>query len=87
MSFCLTAGNVDDRKPMETLFKGLKGIGCGDKGYTSKEMAQKLENKGLAMITKIKSNMRKMTRSVFEKYLLAQRSTMFINFVKFLIEH
>jgi len=74
MSFCLTAGNVDDRKPMGTLFKGLKGIGCGDKGYISKEMAQKLEDKGLTIITKTKSNMRKITRSVFEKYLLAQRS-------------
>ena len=45
-----------------------------DKGYISKEMAQKLEDKGLAMITKTKSNMKKITRSVFEKYLLAQRS-------------
>ena len=29
MSFCLTAGNVDDRKSMETLFKGLKNWMCG----------------------------------------------------------
>ena len=28
MSFYLTAGNVDDRKPMEILFNGLKGITC-----------------------------------------------------------
>ena len=74
MSFCFTAGNVDDRKPMGTLFKGLEGIGCEDKGYISKEMAQKLVDKDLPIITKTKSNMRKITRSVFEKYLLAQRS-------------
>ena len=36
MSFCLTPGNVDDRKPMETLFKNLRGTACGDKGYISK---------------------------------------------------
>jgi hypothetical protein len=33
MSFCLTPGNIDDRKPMETLFKNLQGTACGDKGY------------------------------------------------------
>lgn len=74
MSFCLTPGNVDDRKPMETLFKNLKGTACGDRGYISKNKAQTLFEKGLNLITKTKANMKKITRSVFEKYLLAQRS-------------
>jgi hypothetical protein len=74
MSFCLTPGNVDDRKPMESLFKNLKGIACGDKGYISKNKTQALFEKGLNFITKTKTNMKKIVRSNFEKYLLAQRS-------------
>lgn len=74
MSFCLTPGNVDDRKPMETLFNNLRGTACGDKGYISKHKAQTLFEQGLNFITKVKSNMKKIARSSFEKYILAQRS-------------
>lgn len=74
MSFCLTQGNVDDRIPMETLFKNLKGIACGDKGYISKNKAQILLEQGLNFITKTKTTMKKIIRSNFEKYLLGQRS-------------
>ncbi|HJK87159.1 MAG TPA: transposase, partial [Candidatus Megaira endosymbiont of Nemacystus decipiens] len=74
MSFCLSPGNIDDRKPMENLFKNLKGTACGDKGYISKSKAQTLFEKGLNFITKTKANMKKIVRSNFEKYLLAQRS-------------
>ncbi|HJK86953.1 MAG TPA: transposase [Candidatus Megaira endosymbiont of Nemacystus decipiens] len=41
MSFCLAPGNIDDRKPMENLFKNLKGTECGDKGYISKSKYEK----------------------------------------------
>ena len=74
MSFCLTPGNVDDRKPMETLFKNLKGTACGDRGYISKNKAQILFENGLNFVTKTKANMKKIVRSGYEKYLLAQRS-------------
>lgn len=74
MSFCLTPGNVDDRKHMETLFKDLKGIACGDKGYISKDKTKTLLEKGLNFITKTKANMKKTLKSNFEKYLLSQRS-------------
>lgn len=74
MSFCLTPGNVDDRKPMESLLKNLKGIACGDKGYISKNKTQSLFEKGLHFITKTKNNMKKIVRTNFEKYLLAQRA-------------
>lgn len=74
MSFCLTSGNVDDRKPMETLFKNLKGTACGDKGYISKNKSKILFENGLNFVTKTKANMKKIVRSGFEKYLLAQRS-------------
>ena len=74
MSFCLTPGNVDDRKPMESLFKNLKGTACGDKGYISKNKTQSLYEKGLNFVTKTKANMKKIVRTNFEKYLLAQRA-------------
>ena len=74
MSFCLTPGNIDDRKPMESLLKNLKGTDCGDKGYISKIKTQTLFEKGLNFVTKTKANMQKIARTNFEKYLLAQRS-------------
>jgi hypothetical protein len=74
MSFCLTPGNVDDRAPMESLFKNLKGTACGDKGYISKSKTQALFETGLNFVTKIKANMKKIVRSNFEKYILAQRA-------------
>jgi transposase len=74
MSFCLTPGNIDDRKAMKNLFKNLKKMACGDKGYISKSKAQTLFKNGLTFITKTKANMKKIVRSNFEKYLLAQRS-------------
>ena len=74
MSFCLTPGNIDDRKPMESLLKNLKGTACGDKGYISKIKTQTLFEKGLNFVTKTKANMQKIARTNLEKYLLAQRS-------------
>ena len=74
MSFCLTPGNIDDRKPMESLLNNLKGIACGDKGYISKNKTQTLFEKGLNFVTKTKANMKKIARTNIEKYLLGQRS-------------
>ena len=33
MSFCITKGNVDDRKPVHDLTEGLQGCLVGDRGY------------------------------------------------------
>lgn len=53
VSFCLTKGNVDDRQPLEQLFKNLQGLGAGDKGYISQKKEQSLLQKGLKLITRI----------------------------------
>ena len=74
MSFCLSPGNVDDRKPMENLLKNLQGTACGDKGYISKARSASLLEKGLSFVTKTTKRMKKITRTVFEKFLLSQRS-------------
>jgi hypothetical protein len=74
MSFCLTRGNVDDRQPLSKLFKGLKGLAAGDKGYISKKHEEQLAKQDLRLITKVRRNMKKRALTAFEKYFLSQRS-------------
>lgn len=74
VSFCITKGNVDDRKVVEKLLQGLTGLGAGDKGYLSKNLQETLAKKGLKLITKVKKNMKKKILSAFEKFFLYQRS-------------
>lgn len=73
MAFCVTPGNVDDRKPLTQLLKGLKGIACGDKGYLCTKRAEELAQKGISMITKVKKNMKKRVLSCFHKFCLSKR--------------
>lgn len=73
MNFCITPGNVDDRKPLTQLLKDLKGIACGDKGYLSVEKAKTLAQKGITMVTRVKKNMKKRILSCFQKYCLSKR--------------
>lgn len=74
MSFCLTRGNVDDRKLVPKLMRGLTGLAAGDKGYIDKKLDETLLNQGLKLITKVKKNMKKKVLSAFEKFFLYQRS-------------
>lgn len=74
MSFCLTKGNMDDRKVVPQLMQGLSGLGCGDKGYIDKKLDENLAQQGLRFITKVRKNMKKRMLSAFEKFFLAQRS-------------
>ena len=74
MTFCLTPGNTDDRKPVPKLFRKLQGLAAGDKGYISKKMAVELAEMGINFITKTRQNMKKIKRSAFEKFFLAKRA-------------
>ena len=74
MAFKLTAGNVDDRKPVPNLVKNLIGKLVGDKGYISQKMFEKLYLQGLQLITKIKKNMKNKLMSVADKILLRKRA-------------
>ena len=74
MAFCVTPGNTDDREPVPKLFKNLQGLAVGDKGYISKDMADKLAQAGIKFITKIRKNMKPVERSRFEKFFLAKRA-------------
>lgn len=73
MSFCITPGNVDDRKPLTWLFKELTGIAAGDRGYISQEKAAALAQNNLNFITRIKRNMKPRLFSAFEKTVLSKR--------------
>jgi hypothetical protein len=73
VSFCVTRGNIDDRKPLEQLFRNLEGLAAGDKGYLSKQKEEKLLQQGLKLITRVKRNMKEKTMTSFEKYFLGQR--------------
>lgn len=73
VSFCFTKGNVDDRVPLEKLFKDLKGMAAGDRGYISKKKAEKFKEQGLVFITKLKRNMKPQFISKFQKLFLSKR--------------
>lgn len=70
----LTAGNVDDRKPVPSLVKALFGKLFGDKGYLSQPLTQQLRQRGITLITKLKSNMKHRLILLSDKLLLRKRS-------------
>src|SRR5438477_2679146 len=74
VSFCVTKGNVDDRKVVHQLTKNLEGLAAGDKGYLGKILKNELLDKGLRLITKVRKNMQKKMLSAFEKFFLEHRS-------------
>ena len=73
MSFQISSGNTDDRKPVDSISKNLKGWILGDRGYISKKLALSLQNRGLELITTLKHNMKKQLITPLKKYLLSKR--------------
>lgn len=69
----VTKGNVDDRKPVPNLTEKLTGLLFGDKGYIKKELFQKLFDRGLKLVTKLKKGMKNTLISLKEKILLRKR--------------
>ena len=59
LAWQLTPGNTDDRKPIPMITQKLKGLLLGDKGYISTRLFQELYERGLKLITKLRSNMKK----------------------------
>ncbi len=47
----LTAGNVDDRKPLPQMCQGLFGYRFADKGYLGQRLAQALAKRHIQLIT------------------------------------
>ena len=69
----ITRGNMNDRAPVEQLTGSLTGIMAADKGYLSKELFQRLYNKGLKMLTGIRKGMKNSLMPMAEKLILRKR--------------
>ncbi len=70
----LTPGNVDDRKPVPELVKGIFGKLFGDKGYIAKALFAELFERGVQLITKLKKNMKNRLMPLTDKALLRKRA-------------
>lgn len=58
LAFRITPGNVDDRKPVPELTRGLTGKPIGDRGYSFNRLVRVLWDRGARSIAKIRKNMR-----------------------------
>lgn len=74
INFCLTKGNIDDRKVVPQIMKNLSGLAAGDKGYLGEKLSEELQQHDLKLITKVRKNMKKKMLSAFEKFFFAHRS-------------
>lgn len=69
----LTPGNTDDRKPVPSLTADLLGKLFADKGYISQALFDELYQRGLQLITAIRSNMHNRLLPFADKLLLRKR--------------
>ena len=69
----LTPGNVDDRRPLPTLFKRLFGKVFGDKGYLSQDLKDQFREQGIDLVTAIRQNMTPQLMALKDKLLLQRR--------------
>ncbi len=70
----ITAGNVDDRKPVPQFAKTLFGKLFGDKGYLSKALFAQLYDDGVQLITPIRKNMQNRLMPLMDKVLSRKRA-------------
>ncbi len=74
LSWFITQGNVDDRRPVPRLARKLWGKLFGDKGYVSNPLKLLLKERGVEFLTKLKKNMKPPEISALDKILLRKRS-------------
>lgn len=74
LSLRLTPGNVDDRRPVPELVKGLFGKLIGDKGYVSGPLFEALYDDGVQLVTKLKRGMKNRLMPLFDKIMLRKRA-------------
>ena len=76
LSFMITPGDIDDRKPLEheAFVEFLYGKLVGDKGYIGKELFQRLFVDGIQLITKLKSNMKGALMTMSDRLLTRKRA-------------
>jgi len=75
LAFCLTRGNVDDRRPVPKLAHRLFGSLYGDKGYLWQPLAEQLlVTQGLRLISKLRKKMHNRLLLLSDKLLLRKRA-------------
>ncbi len=74
LSWFVTAGNVDDRRPVPHLVRQLWGKLFGDKGYVSAPLKLLLGERGVEFITKLKKKMKPQALKEADKILLRKRA-------------
>jgi hypothetical protein len=74
LACCLTPGNVDDRKPVPSMVKRLRGKLFGDRGYISASLTELLFEQGLHLITRLRKNMKNRLMHLSDKLLLCKRA-------------
>ena len=74
ITFYLTPGNVDDRKPVPHMAKKLWGKLFGDKGYISQPLFDQLFEQGVQLITPIRKNMKNRLMPLVDKVLVRKRA-------------
>jgi hypothetical protein len=75
VAFCLTPGQVDDRRPVPKLVRRLFGKLFGDRGYISQPLAEQLfVAQGLRLITKLRKDMHERLLTWSDKVFLRKRA-------------
>lgn len=76
LAFCLTAGNIDDRngKVLDRLTREMYGKLFADRGYLSAKLFEKLWERKIQLITKLKKNMKNKLMDYTDKVLLRKRA-------------
>lgn len=74
LAFYLTPGNVDDRKPVPKLAKGMFGKLFGDRGYVSQKLQELLLQEKVELITRLKKGMKNRLLSLFDYLMLRKRA-------------
>jgi|SRR6185503_7772480 len=74
VAFRLTSGNVNDRKPVPSMLKGMKGKAYADKGYIGEKLFKTLKEKGMHLFTKIQKNMKNKLMLSVDKIMLRKRA-------------
>jgi len=70
----LTRGNVHDAGALPELSRDLAGKIFGDKGYLGKKLADELLRRGLALMTRVRKNMKALPITLLDKALLNGRN-------------
>ncbi len=74
LSWIVTPGNIDDRRPVPKLAKRMFGKLFGDLGYLSEPLKTSLREQNLELITKVKRNMKNKFLNLSDKLLLRKRA-------------